>query len=204
MTAFEMGATEVTLSLYETVMGQTPEEVSSENLPVGNVSWYEAVEFCNKLSYLEELEPAYRIEGDSVVWDLSSDGYRLPTEAEWVYAASLGSDTAYSGSDNIEKVAWYLDNTNGRKRGVALLLPNASGLYDMSGNMWEWCWDGYSESPFTSRSGPVNAPADRYRVARGGSFENSGHKACKVSHRNRFDAGVRYIDVGFRVVRVKE
>ena len=200
---YEMGATEVTLRLYEQVMGQRPEDLEAYERTLSGVSWYRAIVFCNELSKLEGLDPVYKITEDTVTWDDDANGYRLPTEAEWEYAARAGGQTRYAGSDKIDKVAWHGGNTSRRHRGVAKLDPNAWGLYDMCGNMWEWCWDGYHPYPTDTETDPVRSPDGRYRIARGGSYVSSEYSGVRVADRGRYDAGVCYGDLGFRLARTR-
>lgn len=151
--------TEVTQEIYESVMGKNPSNFKGEkNLPVENVSWYDAVRFCNKLSEQEGLEPVYSVDGETDLgqwsWNFpdermecnkSANGYRLPTVEEWQYAAKGGQNYKYSGSDDLDKVGWYGEIKYflpaGKPHPVAQKAPNGYGLYDMSGNVWEWCWD---------------------------------------------------------------
>jgi formylglycine-generating enzyme required for sulfatase activity len=199
--AFEMGATEVTARLYQAVVEPPFRQVGPYDTPVHNVTWKEAVSFCILLSVREGLQPAYRIEGETVFWDRDADGYRLPTEAEWEYAARAGQDTVYAGSDRLEDVAWYDHNTRMRLQAVGGKQANAWGLHDMSGNVYEWVWDGYGDYPDGRAVDPVIPPEGFYRVLRGGSVTSSQRTRLRVTCRERGDAGIRVDDRGFRIVR---
>jgi sulfatase modifying factor 1 len=224
--SFMMATTEVTQGQWRTVMGSNPstadggpftlggfagftggapakdyKDVSliGNNLPVQNVSWQEAVQFANALSKKERLDPAYELSGSTVSWNKSASGYRLPTEAEWVYAARGGQHHVYSGSDTISAVGWTSENSGYKTHKVAGKLPNAWGLYDMSGNVTEWCWDWYGEDTgsSTDSSGPQ---AGDYRVRRGGSWIK-GAAAARVGAREWGAPDSRSSHLGLRLVR---
>ena len=184
---YEMLSTEVTQKLYKKVMGTNPSKFKGDNLPVENVNWYDAVEFCNALSQKMGLTPVYSINGNDVTQNTSADGFRLPTVEEWQYAARGGQNYTYAGSNNIEDVAWYSSNSESKTHPVAQKKPNGYGLYDMSGNVREWCWD-------------VDSDYDRDRFIRGGSWLNYADD-CKVSRRDWYHAGYRGHNLGFRPVR---
>ena len=137
----KMLKTEVTQKLYASVMGENPSNFKGDNLPVENVSWYDAVKFCNELSMKKGLFPVYTINGEGVTWDKSANGFRLPTLEEWFFAAIGGQDYDYPGSNNLDEVAWYYNNSNEQTHPVARKKANGYGLYDMVGNVQEWCWD---------------------------------------------------------------
>ena len=201
---FKMLNTEVTQKLYTSIMGSNPSYHEGDNNPVEKVSWYDAIYFCNKLSEKEGLTPVYSVDGitDVSKWgytphneeelegnirqNLAANGYRLPTEAEWEYAAEGGEDYTYSGSNNLKKVGWYEDNSGNRTHPVAQKEANGYGLYDMSGNVWEWCWD---VGPYSSNS----------RYVRGGSYSDYDSD-CRVSYRSSRHACYQYNSLGFRVV----
>ena len=159
---FSILATEVTQELYKSVMGENPSNFKEEkNLPVEKVSWYDAVVFCNKLSAKCGLTPVYAVDGETDVekWGYAPhkgeeitttvrqnknvDGYRLPTVEEWQYAAKGGQEFEYSGSGNLDEVGWYSENSGKKTHPVAQKDPNGYGLYDMSGNVCEWCWNSH-------------------------------------------------------------
>ena len=192
---YYLGVYEVTQAQYEKVMGKNPSYfqgavVGNENsdLPVENVSWDEAVKFCKKLSDLPEEKKAGR-------------EYRLPTEAEWEYACRAGSKTAYSFDDEeglLPEYGWFSRNSSHRTHTVGLLEPNAWGLYDMHGNVWEWCSDWYEEYPKGAVSDPTGPKEGSYRVDRGGGF---GLEAayCRSGVRSRIDPSARRSILGFRL-----
>jgi formylglycine-generating enzyme required for sulfatase activity len=203
VSGFYMGRYEVTQKEWTEVMGNNPSRFKGDNFPVEMVSWYDAVEYCNRRSIREGLTPAYTIdkgrsdpnnrsENDTVkwlvTWNRGADGYRLPTEAEWEYACRAGTGTRYYNGDqeetliqigNIADATWKTKNpgwtgVEGRDgypetAPVGMFLPNAWGLYDMIGNVWEWCWDWYGNygGPQTDPAGPSSGSG---RVRRGGSW----------------------------------
>ena len=182
-----MSKTEITQAVYKAVMGENPSRFKGDSLPVESVSWYAAVEFCNKLSKKAGLEPAYSINGMNVEWNRTASGYRLPTVEEWQYAAEGGKSYKYSGSDNLDEVGWYDGNSGDKTHPVAQKKPNGYGLYDMSGNVWEWCWDSNS-----------NFSGERYNC--GGSW-SSNADYCEVGREGWNYANSTDDFLGFRIVR---
>ena len=220
--SFYMSDHEVTRGEYKAVMGSDPSKAkaydkdgneltgddSVKNNPVNNISWYDALVYCNTRSINEGLTPCYEIDGktapkdwgsvptsrndtwDAATCDFTADGYRLPTEAEWEWAARGGGESyTYAGSDNIDEVAWYTENTNDTgTRDVKTKKANGYGLYDMSGNVWEWCWDWYGS---ISRKTPGTGPASGSdRCQRGGSWLNGAYPA-QVAYRYYIDPSDR-------------
>lgn len=229
--AFLISDTLVTRAEYKAVIGSDPSTAkaydkdgneltgdAAGNNPVNNISWFDAIVYCNKRSIKEGLEPCYTIKGstkpnawggvptsyngtwNSVTCDFEANGYRLPTEAEWEWAARGGKNYIYAGSDNIEDVAWYKENSSGT-RNVKSKKANDYGLYDMSGNVIEWCWDWYSAAdilgsmPFTGIDFKTGI-----RCRRGGTFYYDNNY-CKVAYRYHGEDYGRGGISGFRVVR---
>ena len=175
-----------------------------DNHPMYYVSWHDAIEYCNKRSAKEGLTPAYTINGTNVTWDRDANGYRLPTEAEWEYAAKGGNrDSAayeYSGSDSADEVAWYDRNSGNRTHPVGRKAPNSLGLYDMSGNVWEWCWDWYSHYASRAQTDPAGASSGTIRVYRGGSWFSAA-QLVQPAYRGYYAPSARYGNLGFRLAR---
>ncbi|KAB2908965.1 MAG: formylglycine-generating enzyme family protein [Ignavibacteriales bacterium] len=176
---------------------------SERNHPVIYVSWADAVAYCNWLSDKEGLERAYSGAGNSVSCDFNANGYRLPTEAEWEYAARGGRKSKsykYCGSNILGEVAWYDGNSWGRTHEVGKKLPNELGLFDMSGNVWDWCWDWKGDYSAVSQVNPTGPQWGQYRTLRGGSWsENPSYG--RVGARGIISGNYGYNNTGFRVAR---
>ncbi|MBW7872831.1 MAG: formylglycine-generating enzyme family protein [Ignavibacteria bacterium] len=202
---FYIGKYEVTQELWESVMGSNPSYFKGSKRPVESVSWYEAVEFCNRLSDKEGLQRAYSGSGANITCDFNANGYRLPTEAEWEYAARGGKQTKnykYSGSDNTGAVAWYDGNSGDKTHAVGLKQPNEIGIYDMSGNVWEWCWDWYGDYTSPSQTNPKGPSSGEYRVLRGGGWIIYA-RYCRVALRVSGMPDGRSSSNGFRLARTR-
>lgn len=192
---YYLGAFEVTQAQYQQVMDENPsyfqnDEIQGDsgNHPVERVTWFDAVEFCRQLSELPEEQSAGRI-------------YRLPTEAEWEYACRAGSKTAYSFGEDpklLGDYAWYYDNSNDQNHPVGEKKPNAWGLYDMQGNVWEWCDDWYGEYPDGAVSDPTGPSEGSKRVSRGGKW-GGGAAGCRSADRGGSYPSSRSVNIGFRV-----
>ena len=180
---FEMGKYEVTQAQWEAVMGSNPSRFKGPDRPVEQVSWEDAQQFITRLNARND---GYR--------------YRLPTEAEWEYAARAGSTGKYY--DDLNQIAWYRDNSGGQTQPVGRKQPNAWGLHDMLGNVWEWCSDWYGEGYYASspQADPRGPDSGEFRSLRGGSWDNNP-RSLRVSNRGGNSPGDRYNLVGFRLLR---
>lgn len=190
-----LGVHPVTQAQYAAVTGTRPSTVYGDRLPVTDVSWWDAVRYCNARSEREGLRPVYRIapsEGDAAAGngierDQTADGYRLPDEAEWEHACRAGTTGPRYGA--LDAIAWYRDNSGERIHEVGGKSPNRWGLHDMLGNVWEWCWELYDPEVYGT-----------YRVLRGGGWFDE-HWSCRASVRRRSMSTFRIDDLGFRVAR---
>jgi formylglycine-generating enzyme required for sulfatase activity len=180
----------VTQNLFSQVLNESPSTFKGENLPVETISWKEAVTFCNSLSVINGLNSCYRFdnENDEIIFDPEADGFRLPTEAEWEYACKAGTSGIRYGE--IDAIAWYKGNSGNQTQCVGIKEPNPFGIYDMLGNVWEWCSDIYDETVYGS-----------YRVIRGGGW-NDEERGCMATNRRRSHPLLFKIDdLGFRLAR---
>ncbi len=233
---FYIGKYEVSQKEWTEIMGNNPSQFKGDNLPVETVSWYDCVEYCNKRSAKEGLKPYYAIDKehkdtnnhtvvDDIKWTVTinagANGYRLPTEAEWEYAASGGQMSkgfTYSGGNDVDKAAWFWQNSgdtnltgfwtwprvqenHDRTHPVDSKEPNELGLYDMSGNVREWCWD-WGGDLDANGNGPKESSAETGRVWKGGGWMG-GDFCCEVSFRANFEASGKGADQGLRVCRNK-
>ena len=224
LSSFYIGKFEVTQAEYQVVMGTNPSYFGGNpERPVERVSWYNTIEYCNRLSMMEDLTPAYSYStygtnpdnwpagwnsSDSnhtnVSCNWSANGYRLPTEMEWMFAAIGGNqsqDYSYSGSDNIDEVAWYIDNSGSQTHDVGTKAPNELLTFDMSGNVREWCWDIYGIYPSGSYTNPTGPLSGQVRVLRGGCC-GSNSEECTVTNRDFIFPLSAGGTGGFRVSRI--
>lgn len=187
---------EVNRRLYSSVTGVKFAK-DSLDFPIYNISWRESIDFCNALSAMQSLTPFYKISGDTVKIDTNSKGWRLPTEAEWEYACLGGTTT----SPDWSLIAWTAENSGGMPHICGLKQANGFGLYDMLGNVWEWCWDFYAQDYYQSRptKDPMGPDSGSRHVARGGSYED-GKIYARPS--NRIMNSLNPV-IGFRLVRNK-
>ena len=204
---FYMSKYEVTLRQWREVMDFNPPDSTpkADELPVETISWYDAVEYCNRLSRKEGFTPSYSGGEDNISCDFSANGYRLPTEAEWEYAARGGAQSRgyiFAGSNSKDDVSWHSGNSSGKTHAVGQKQPNELGLYDMNGNVVEWCWDWYADdyyasSPATDPRGPARGLT---RVYQGGG-RGSNPARLRIAFRGYYTPSNRYDDLGFRPVR---
>lgn len=203
---FALSETEVTQAQYQAVMGKNPshfkDKPDSAERPVEQVSWFDAALYCNKLSEREGLSPCYQLEGGDTRWtDLLCPGYRLPTEAEWEYAARADQPVEYAGSNDPDAVAWHLGNSHTAPHPVAKKKANSWFLHDLSGNVWEWVVDWYADSyTGAERINPTGPKRGVLRVLRGGSFGLVAVHA-RVANRYWFAPSSHDWHIGFRLAR---
>lgn len=200
--SFFMSKYEISQAVYIDVLGENPSLTINEKMPVNNISYANAVKFCNEISKRSGLTPCYKI-GSSIAFDTTANGYRLPTEAEWEYAAKSGRNDEFSGGD-WAKVCWCSSNSGMQLHDSGKLAGNSLNLFDMSGNLWEWCSDYYSEDFYSTSAkiNPVNlnGAGDTLHVLRGGAY-NSGITYCRVSARTQPEEKIKY--TGIRLVKNK-
>lgn len=194
--------TEVNQELYQSIMGSNPSDIKSNKLPVVNVSWYDAIYFCNKLSSKAGLELVYKVNGSNdvskwnytphqgksingeITWDYLKNGYRLLTSEEWEFAANGNQDFKYAGSDNLEEIGWSFENSEGTIHPVGQKKSNGYGLFDMCGNVSEWVWDSYGKD---------------FRCVKGSSFLDP-EESCTNEEMNIFKPCEKSPRVGFRIL----
>jgi sulfatase modifying factor 1 len=205
--AYAMATTPVTQALYQAVMGANPSNCTqgseAPQRPVEQVSWYDALRFCNALSAKVGLRPAYTIGGGDapdVTPLLSADGFRLPTEAEWECAARAGTAHVYAGGDDLDAVGWHNGNSGSTTHAVGQKRANSWGLHDLSGNVWEWVSDWYGAYPSGSVTDPQGASVGPDRVYRGGSWGNTSGSA-RAAYRYGSNPGGRGGVLGLRLSR---
>jgi formylglycine-generating enzyme required for sulfatase activity len=222
LSAFRISRFEITQELYQATVGKNPSAKNGPSLPVDSVSWYDAVEFCNALSLRDGLQPVYSIDktkadpnnvgsSDPLKWtvaqDMTKSGYRLPTEAEWEYAYRAGSaGDFYWGNAINDDYLWYDGNSGAVTHPVGMRTPNAFGLYDMSGNVWEWCWDWWTDysqyASALSTTNPVGQAAGENRMFKGGGATSKATDPIRAaSHAWNANPNYRDGNLGFRVVR---
>ncbi|MDD2332419.1 MAG: formylglycine-generating enzyme family protein [Candidatus Cloacimonetes bacterium] len=223
LSSFYINRYEVTQASYQRVMGGNPSYCNGNpDLPVEQVSWFSAIEYCNRRSLQEGLTPCYNYSSYGTIpdnwpsgWDSDNknhyklncdwdaNGYRLPTDMEWMFAARGGNQSpgyTYSGSNTIGEVAWYISNSDNTSHSVGTKAANELGIFDMSGNVWEWCWDIDGIYPSGTQINPQGVTSGPERVRRGGGWASNAN-VCPVSNLTSSLPTSTYGDLGFRVVR---
>ena len=198
--SFYLGKYPVTQEDYEDIMGKNPSAFKGSNLPVEQLSWFDALEYCNRRSARENLTPVYTINGNNVAWNNEANGYRLPTEAEWEYACRSGTQTPYYSGTSINDTGWYTGNSDGKTHPVGEKQPNSFGLYDMHGNVLEWCWDWLGKYTAETQSNPRGASTGNERVYRGGSWRFEANQT-RSAFRFGNHPNIKTFFLGFRVAR---
>lgn len=182
----------LTQNLYSEITGQNPSTLKGDFLPVETVTFKDAVIFCNRLSMEYDFKPCYLIsaEKEEISFDNSTNGFRLPTEAEWEYACKAGTTGIRYGE--LDLIAWYKGNSENILHPVGQKMPNAWGLYDMLGNVWEWCSDLYDTEVYGS-----------YRIFRGGGFCDVERSVMSTTRRRSHPLKFKIDDLGFRIAKNK-
>ncbi len=216
LSGFYMAEFQVTQKLYQAITGNNPSNFQNSKKPVEQVTWFDAVNFCNTLGAKLGLQPCYKkVSDNDYQWDKTAKGLRLPTEAEWEFACR-GDNSApltgrpegghkYAGSNNLDNIGWYDENSHGRSKKAGLKFPNAAGLYDMSGNLFEWCQDWFDEKYYQKCKdrgivkNPSGPETGKSRVLRGGSW---GYDAFYGRSAYRFNdlPGNIWFNFSFRLV----
>jgi formylglycine-generating enzyme required for sulfatase activity len=192
---------EVSQALYRAIMQKNPNvKDSCLDCPVTNVNWMDSIIFANKLSLVAGFTPCYKINNDLISWENGIEclGFRLPTEAEWEYAARAQSEHTYSGAMDSTEVAWFNGNSGLKLKSAGRLKPNDFNLFDMNGNAWEWCWDRYGDYVSGVFKDPIGSRDGGSHVIRGGSYQTG---LTTVSGRAEHNPDGKALDIGFRLVR---
>ncbi|HYF76962.1 MAG TPA: formylglycine-generating enzyme family protein [Symbiobacteriaceae bacterium] len=203
---FWIGRCPVTQAEWEEITGANPSRFKDPARPVECVTWADAVAYCNQRSLRDGLKPCYVQINGLYQCDFAASGYRLPTEAEWEYAArggQLSRGYIFPGGDDVNQVAWHAGNAGNQTHPVGEKAPNELGLFDLAGNVWEFCWDWYHSNAIPEAdnpTGPAKPGSERARVVRGGCYKNSPHLLYTGRRLGRGMLG-RNDHLGFRIVR---
>ncbi|MFA7598947.1 MAG: SUMF1/EgtB/PvdO family nonheme iron enzyme, partial [Candidatus Cloacimonas sp.] len=204
LNSFYISVFQITQKEWGEVMGSNPSNNKGDNLPVENITWFDVIIYCNKRSFQEGLTQCYSNDtSKNIFCNFDANGYRLPTEAEWVYAARGGKHSKgykYSGSDDIEEVAWYNENSGDKTHPVGQKMPNELGLYDMSGNVLEWCWDWRDLCSIVFYNKPKCVMLGNDCVIRGGDYSKSSVE-CGLWYQNSCNFMHKHSGLGARLVR---
>ncbi|MES2811610.1 MAG: SUMF1/EgtB/PvdO family nonheme iron enzyme [Bacteroidota bacterium] len=210
--AFEINRLEVTVWEWKQYCKKTKTKLPTaptwgwnDNYPITNVTWFDVVKYCNWLSKQDGLKPAYLFTGPNVTCDFTANGYRLPTEAEWEFAAKGGAKSKnnyFAGSNDSSEVAWQVKNSDRRPHAVGTKLPNELGIHDMSGNVWEWCWDWYNKDYYKVEDGnnPKGPIRGEKKSVRGGSWD-SQESYLRTANRISTSPNITNEFYGFRLAR---
>ena len=204
VSGFHMSATEITQAQYRAIIGNNPSfQKLDDNCPVEKVTWNDAITFCNKLSDKVGLEPCYNLSTGTC--DFNKNGFRLPTEAEWEYACRANMGTEYNTGDGesaLNRAGWYAGNSAEKTHPIGQKTANSLGLYDMHGNVWEWCNDWYSKKSYeiAGISNPAGVDSGKTRIVRGGGYLD-WPKDCRSAKRREYNPDRNYSDIGFRIIR---
>ena len=204
--SFYISTYEVSQAQWIAVMSTNPANFVGDNRPVEMVNWYDAIAFCNALSELEGLTPCYVINDDATTCDFDADGYRLPTEAEWEFAARGGVQSQgypFSGDEVAENVAWHTGNADHATHDVGMKVANELGIYDMSGNVFEWVWDWFESYPDAAVTDPTGPVTGSYRVLRGGGWY-ADPSEVRVANRYYSGPSPEFWGFGIRPVRTAD
>jgi len=216
LNSFYISRYEITQFQYETIMKTNPSYYIWGDCPVEQVTWFDAINFCNQLSIKEGLNQAYLISDSIVIWNKEANGYRLPTEAEWEYACKAKTETDYYSGDMtraegtssidtaLNKAGWYIANSEQITHIVGQKQPNAFGLYDMHGNVWEWCWDWFEDKSYLYLENNILNPSGKEigieKCLRGGSWFNNAFN-CRSTLRYYANPTYKNVAVGFRIAK---